>query len=391
VNGRFEAVRFGLSRMIPRDPEQDDRASSPLELFFDLVFTVAVAGSSTGLALAETSGDMPRAVLAYIMVFFTVWWAWVNFTWFASAFDTDDWLYRVTTLVQMAGALIIAAGAHQAMANLDFDLVTKGYVLLRVAMIAQWVRAGLNSQGFRQVAWRWAGGVGIVQVLWVARLYLVPQRWGLVSFAALVACELAIPPLAQWRRHIPWHPRHIAERYGLFTLIVLGESVLASASAVIEASQASHHLWALLTMAAGGLVLAACLWWIYFARPMHQHLDTMGSAFAFGYFHFVIFAAVGAFSSGIDVMIQQVEGSGPLSPGGAAATVGIPVAVYAAGVWWLALRSTLTRRGNAIALGLIAAVVASPWLGVGILPAAAAMVALVVLIEMARYVPALKR
>jgi low temperature requirement protein LtrA len=222
-------------------------------------------------------------------------------------------------------------------------------------------------------------------------MYWAPAAWGVWTFIALVALELAIPPVAQWRRHIPWHPHHIAERYGLFTLIVLGESVLASATAVIDATQSSQHLTALLTMAAGGLVIAAALWWVYFARPMHQHLDTLKSAFAFGYFHYVIFAAVGAFSSGIDVMVQAVEGKGPLGPVAAAGTVAAPVAVFTLGVWWLALRTTLSRVGNAAVLGLVAVVLGSPWLGWGIIPAAAAMVAVVVVLEVAQRVPALRR
>ncbi|MDR1426860.1 MAG: low temperature requirement protein A [Bifidobacteriaceae bacterium] len=362
-----------------------------MELFFDLVFTVAVAGSSAGLFAVESHGQIPRAILSYAMVFFTIWWAWLNFTWFASAFDTDDWLYRLTTIVQMGGALIIAAGARPAMTDLDFSLVTKGYVLVRLAMVAQWLRAGSDSQGYRGVAWRWAGGIAIVQMLWLVRMWWTPGSWGLWTFTVLVAFEVAIPPLAQWRRHIPWHPRHIAERYGLFTLIVLGESILASANAVIDATGSSRHPVGLLTMAAAGLILAAAMWWVYFARPMHQHLGTIGAAFGFGYLHYVVFAAVGAFSSGIDVMIQAVEGKGPLGPVAAAATVTIPVAVFTLSVWWMALRVTLSRWANSAALALIAAVVATPWLGAGILPAAVAMSGLAALLEVASHVETLTR
>jgi low temperature requirement protein LtrA len=377
--------------MLPRDPVQDGRAASPLELFFDLVFTVAVAGSSAGLYAVEATGDLPRALLAYAMVFFTIWWAWVNFTWFASAFDTDDWLYRLTTLVQMAGALVIAAGAGPAMSSLDFDLVTIGYVVLRLAMVAQWCRAAIANPAFRTVAWRWAGGIVIVQILWVARMLWAPEGWGLATFAVLAAVELAIPPLAQLRRHIPWHPHHVAERYGLFTLIVLGESVLASASAVIDATHSARHLAPLATMAALALVLAAALWWVYFARPMHSHLDTLGSAFAFGYFHYVIFGAIGAFSAGVEVMVRATAGEAPFGPPATVGTVAIPVAIFALGVWWLALRATLTGLGNGIVLALIALVAASPWANLGLAPAAAAMVALVILLEVAPGQPRLGR
>jgi low temperature requirement protein LtrA len=230
----------------------------------------------------------------------------------------------------------------------------------------------------------------------------------LASFAVLVAAELAIPPLAQRRRHIPWHPGHIAERYGLFTLIVLGESVLASANAVIDATSSIRHLPPLLTMAGCGLALAASMWWVYFARPMRQHMGRAAGAFQFGYLHYVVFSAIGAFSAGIEVMIRHVEEAGNLpspsegvamafdgttwlNPVPAAASVAIPVAVFALTVWWLSLRTTLTTLGNTTALTLIALVAISPVLSLGITPAAIGMAALVILLEVAPHTTRLSR
>src|SRR5476649_1997941 len=82
------------------------RTSSPLELLFDLTFVVAIA-SLTGELAHGLLGGHPGAISAFLMVFAAVWWAWINFTWFASAFDVDDALYRVLTLVQMAGVLVL--------------------------------------------------------------------------------------------------------------------------------------------------------------------------------------------------------------------------------------------------------------------------------------------
>ncbi len=84
-------LRFGLRRMTARDPGERHRAASPLELFFDLVFVVAVSLSSQQLHHMESEGALGVAVLSYIMVFFTVWWAWMNFTWFGTSFAVDDW------------------------------------------------------------------------------------------------------------------------------------------------------------------------------------------------------------------------------------------------------------------------------------------------------------
>ncbi|MCI1748433.1 MAG: low temperature requirement protein A [Acidipropionibacterium sp.] len=112
--------------MRPRDPSEQHRAASPLELFFDLVFVVAVSFSSQTLHHMEADGHLGAGILGYLMVFFAIWWAWMNFTWFATAFDTDDWLYRVMTIIQMAGVLILAAGTVPAMEHHDFTVVTIG-------------------------------------------------------------------------------------------------------------------------------------------------------------------------------------------------------------------------------------------------------------------------
>lgn len=140
-------MRLGLAPMRPRDPSEQHRGASPLELFFDLVFVVAVAQASGALHHAESEQHIADGVGAYLMVFFAIWWAWMNFTWFATAFDTDDWLYRVLTIFQMSGALLLAAGAETAMTEGDYVLVTWGYVIMRLPLVAQWLRASRGGAG----------------------------------------------------------------------------------------------------------------------------------------------------------------------------------------------------------------------------------------------------
>src|SRR3712207_9498974 len=92
--------------MAARDPDEPGRAATPLELFFDLTFVVAIAQAASSLhhGLAEShAGDV---LLGYPMVFFAIWWAWMNFTWFASAYDTDDVVYRLAALVQIGGGVV---------------------------------------------------------------------------------------------------------------------------------------------------------------------------------------------------------------------------------------------------------------------------------------------
>jgi low temperature requirement protein LtrA len=96
--------------MTARPPDEPHRTSTVLELFFDLCFVVAVAQAGATLHHQVAAGQAADGVVGFASVFFAIWWAWMNFTWFASAYDTDDIAYRVTTLLQIAGALILAAG-----------------------------------------------------------------------------------------------------------------------------------------------------------------------------------------------------------------------------------------------------------------------------------------
>ena len=166
----------GLRRMAPRDPTEAHRAASPLELLFDLVFVVAVGFAATNLHEIEAEGHVTSAIVAYAFVFFAIWWAWINFTWFATSFDTDDWLCRVLTILQMGGVLVLAAGVEPAFADGDFRIVTAGYVVMRLAMVVQWLRASRRAGPTRQATLVYAGGIAVVQVLWVAALALPEVR-----------------------------------------------------------------------------------------------------------------------------------------------------------------------------------------------------------------------
>jgi low temperature requirement protein LtrA len=94
------------------------------------------------------------------MLFFAIWWAWMNFTWFASAYDTDDNVYRLATLVQITGALTLAAGVPRAFDETDHRLVTYGYVIMRAGpLVAQWLRAARSDPERRRTALAYAAGI----------------------------------------------------------------------------------------------------------------------------------------------------------------------------------------------------------------------------------------
>ncbi|MFD4407669.1 low temperature requirement protein A [Nocardia sp. NPDC058499] len=339
--------RFRLIPMAPRDPNEQGRSASMLELFFDLVFVVAVSIASVQLHHSLTQGHVLNGLAAYGLVFFGIWWAWMNFTWFATSFDTDDWLYRALTIVQMAGVLVLATGIEPTFTDADYTLPVLGFVVMRLAMVAQWLRAARSHASIRHTAQIYAGGIAAVQALWLLQLTL-PEVPGLISLVLLIGVEVAIPVIAQRRGTIPWHPHHITERYGLFTLILLGESLLASSNAIIEAVHDSEALGPLISIAALTFVATAALWWIYFWPPHHRSITSFGESLRYGYVHYFVFAAAGAFSAGVEVEIDVLTERSELSNPAASFAVTVPVAIFLAGIWWIAIRDHADRLVNTV-------------------------------------------
>ncbi|MET7696770.1 low temperature requirement protein A [Streptomyces sp. NPDC005485] len=329
--------RGPLRTMTARGRDEEHRVASPLELFFDLCFVVAIAQAGVQLVHSVAEGHAGEGVLNYAMVFFSIWWAWMNFTWFASAYDNDDALYRVVTLVQIAGVLVLAAGVTRAFEDHAFLLVWLGYVIMRFAMIAQWLRASRAAEGSeRTTALRYAGGVLLCQVGWVGLFLPEPALpW---VFLVMVAAELCVPLYAEKSFTTSWHPHHISERYGLFTIIVLGETIAAATVAVKSAMDEQEALGELLPIAAGGLLIVFSAWWIYFAVPIHGRLRSNGQAFLWGYGHYVIFASAAAIGAGLEVAVEQAVGKAHVSTLAASGAVTLPTALYLLTVWALHAR-----------------------------------------------------
>jgi low temperature requirement protein LtrA len=320
--------------MVGRRTDEEHRSPTVLELFFDLCFVVAVAQAAGGLHHAISAGHFADGLFAYALVFFAVWWAWMNFSWFASAYDTDDIAYRLTTLVQIAGALVFAAGVPRAMDQRDFALTTLGYVIMRLAMVTQWLRAARSDASHRRVCLRFAGGVTLVQIGWVLRLAL-PEPWDMVAFGVLTVGELAVPVFAERLARTNWHPRHIAERYGLFTLIVLGESVFASTIAIQTALDDDVALGDVAGTAVGGMLTVFAMWWLYFSKDAASLLTSNRAGFIWGYGHYFVFGSVAAVGAGLVVNVDQAIGESSISATAAAASLTVPVAVFLLAMWVL--------------------------------------------------------
>jgi len=324
--------------MRPRSPGEEHRAATPLELFFDLVFVVAIAQAATGLHHGVAEAHVGEALLGYAMVFFAIWWAWMNFTWFASAYDPDDVAYRLAVFVQLTGALILAAGVPDAFAEQDWRVVAVGYVVMRLALVGQWLRAAHSDPERAAGARRYAIGIALVQAAWIWFAFgPVDERWGVPLFVALVACELLVPAWAERHATTPWHPGHMAERYGLMTIIVLGESILAATVALEAATAAEGLTPALAEIIAGGLLIVFSTWWLYFHRPVERLLEDapLWRVFTWGYGHYFVYAAGAAVGAGIAVATDQITAHATIGAFGAQMAVAAPVALFLFVLWLL--------------------------------------------------------
>ncbi len=360
-----------------RDIHEPHRVSTPLELLFDLTFVVAIAAAAAQLHHAAAEHHLAAGLVGFATTFFAIWWAWMTFTWFASAYDTDDAPYRLMTMVQMVGVLVLAAGVSDATKG-NFTTVTMGYVVMRVGLVGLWLRAARDHVERRKSSLRYAIGIVLVQTLWVLRL-LLPASMGLPSFAVLVLLEFSIPLWAAGAGHTPWHAHHIAERYGLFTIIVLGECVLGATNAVagIITSTGWSVNVALVGVGSASLILA--LWWVYFLVPsgeaLHEHRDR---AFRWGYGHAIVFMSLAALGSFLEVVADQLETHGAsapeagvvshaVSPTYAISLVAAAVAVYLLSVWWIQAQVTrIEARFHLVWLGSVGwlgAVVVAVWQG----------------------------
>jgi low temperature requirement protein LtrA len=237
---------------------------------------------------------------------------------------------------------------------------------MRIGLVIQWLRAAHNDPPRRATARHYAAGVAILQLGWVGLLQ-VPAGLRTAGFLVLVVAELAVPIWAERSGTTPWHPHHIAERYGLLTLIVLGESVLAATLAVQGALAGDHTTLSLIAVASGALLILFAMWWIYFDEPAHDLLHDSAAAFRWGYGHYLVFASAAAVGAGLSVIVDHAAAHEHvhLSRLGASLAVAVPVALYVLTVWVLQVRPR--RRGGVVnaaylsAALLIVAAALSPW------------------------------
>jgi low temperature requirement protein LtrA len=310
--GTAPGLRGVLSALIQGNPVRrtslvtgQERTASRLELFFDLAFVLVVAQLAGGLR-----GNVSvHGVAVYAGLFTTVWWSWAGATLYANRFDHDDIVYRLYKLAGMAAVIGLAASATGATGDLRQEFAGC-QLALRVILLLQYLRAYRHVADARPVVVLYLAGNGAGALLWAVSL-VVQAPVAFVLWGVAVAGEAVVPLVAtRVRTAVGLHLDHLLERFALFVILVLGESV-AGVAAGIAATRWSGSA---LVVAALTFVLTAALWWTYFdvagarakrllreaggERSRHQH-----DVYVFGQLPLTL--ALAAIGAGVQLAVRQ--------------------------------------------------------------------------------------
>lgn len=280
-------------------PEARERHASWLELFFDLVFVVAVA--KVAMILTEHTDAMGFA--RYAILFIPVWWSWIGFTFYADRFESDELTYRILTFVGMlavTGVALTLGGAF----SVEGDPAFVGcYVFLRLVIVTLYLRAAYYIPLARSFSLQYPLGLGVSCALLIGSLFIDPPQRYILWLLALIA-ELATPLInIRAARTLPIDLSHIPERFGLFTIIVLGEAVVATATGL------SGVQWTLATILIGcfGFAMAAGIWWIIFDLVEDTALFSRSllQRFSYIYGHYFAVASIVVVGIGVEHAIKE--------------------------------------------------------------------------------------
>ncbi|BBM84322.1 low temperature requirement protein A [Candidatus Uabimicrobium amorphum] len=280
-----------------RTSEEPHRQSTWLELFLDLCFVICVG------ALARTllKDHSPSGIWVYLALFVPIWWAWNQFTWYCSHFDNDDVPYRVSVLF-VAMTIVALSTTIENIPNGFSNAFVCLYIILQAFLFGLWLRVLLHNDELKTFSLRFVLGTATAGAVWGISLFF-PSTTRYVVWGVALLIQI-LTPIWAWSTvsyNFAVHDGHIGERYGLFTIIVLGESLLAVASALSGVLNIDVILTALC-----GFITAACIWWIYFDFDYSSMLETGLSTFVWGYGHFFIFASIAAVGVGIQCILNEI-------------------------------------------------------------------------------------
>ena len=288
-------------RLRTNEEHEKERKATWLELFYDLIFVVAIAEMSHSL-----SKDISvQGFIGFIILFISVWWCWLGTTFYATLFDTDDIRDRLLTLLQMMIVATLAVNVHHGLSTSSIGFALS-YISVRCILIFQFIFAGYHIKEARPLTNWYAVGFSISSVLWLISIF-VPTPWRFVLWTLGLILDFSIPfGTGNLATKIPPDISHVPERLGLFTIIVLGESIVAVVRGVADREwNISSALVALL-----GLSIAFSFWWLYFDSVSGSPWENMktgriGIVLCWLYSHVVLGIALAATGVGVEHMILK--------------------------------------------------------------------------------------
>ncbi len=282
--------------------EDGERKATWLELFFDLVFVVAIAQ----LAHNFHEDFSFIGLLKLAILFVPVWWCWIGATFYDTRFDNDGLVDRLITLMQMAIAASLAANIHHGLDSSSVGFAFS-YIAFRGVLICQYIHAGYHVPQARPLTNWYAVGFMISILFWLASVF-IPLPWRFVFWGLGLMIDFATPLTAGKRvRQVPPNMAHTTERIGLFTIIVLGESIVAVVGGVSGIDWTPNSI----AIALLGLSIVFSFWWMYFdtvdESPLHaMRTGQMRTALTWLYSHLPLAVGLTATGVGVEKMIQSI-------------------------------------------------------------------------------------
>jgi low temperature requirement protein LtrA len=300
----------------------------PLELFFDLVFVLALTQCTTLMSQNTTWAGLGEGMLILALL----WWSWVGYAWLTSVIDPEEGGVRIALFAAMAGFLIAGICIPEAFGNLATEFAI-AYGAVRFAQNFLLAIAGRDDPSFRRSVTGLSIGTAIGVSLLIVGSFLDPGLRAAVWGVALVL-DMGEPYLFGSEG---WHliPGHFAERHGLIVIIALGESIVA-----IGLGAGSHLTWGIAAAAALGIGVVAALWWTYFdivalvsarrlMRAPEGQVQNELARDSYSYIHFLLVAGIILLALGLKKSLGHP--TDPLDDVPAFALVG-GIAVYLLGL-----------------------------------------------------------
>ncbi|MGE3860100.1 MAG: low temperature requirement protein A [Nitrososphaeraceae archaeon] len=292
----------------------EERHATWLELFYDLVFVVTISQLSHYLFHEISLSNF----FQFLFLFIPVWWAWIGTAFFATRFYSDDIVHRLLLLLQMGGAGAMAVNISGAFSN-TFSGFALSYAFMRLILVIEYVRVFRNTTRIRSelvhhpLIKRYIIGFSIAATIWLISAFVPISEVRFMLWIIGLIIDFATP-ITAGKLHSQFAPdiSHLPERMGLFTLIVLGESIVGIVAGMSEQNWEIYTV----TVASLGLCIFFSLWWLYFDSsgklPIHilKEKGNIARYYVWLYIHFPLVVAITAVGVGIRRLVSSDQHSG---------------------------------------------------------------------------------